>query len=376
MSRNEKDIQKPQKANSYQFMKRLLLFGVLILSISFLFFQGIKIGMHKGKREDSKAKEDMASTSSFSSEKKITIPMLLESIKTLYRGIKIETLKKKAASYADKKNYSKAIELQKKVLELARIEKDKQEEAVTCNNIAGDYLSAKDYNNAIKFYSMASELYHKMDDSKREAEMILSIANIYDYYLNDSEGAIGLYMKALTIFRKIDCLSEESYVLTMLSSLYSRRGEKEKAQSLHKEAQSILKKSAHRKIKEFETALAKVNKPKQKVNLLKDLASGYWTLGNKHKAIICYEEARRILKELGYGVEEAGILRLTAGIYESMENYEKALHLLNESLALSKKLDDSVGKTITLDHIARIEKKIRLKGKETEEGSYFHILQK
>lgn len=234
--------------------------------------------------------------------------------------------------YRQTGQYAKALQCHNKALRLSRRNRNKHSEAQDLNNIGLVYLdlgkfqkakryfhqamgfaiksefwplvigirgnlgmvsrNLKQFDEAIEHLEEALRLGWIMDENEYEANNLESLGNVYND-LEDLEKAIEYYEKTLQIRREAGSIPHLAHTLANYAGALVGIGEHEKAKQYSLES--------------LELSL-KTNSPKLEAMASSSLGAAYFGLRNYRQAIVYYQRARSIFKELGMVSDQSELL--------------------------------------------------------------------
>lgn len=205
--------------------------------------------------------------------------------------------------------YDEAIRYFETARTLSQERKYKSIEASSLNGLGYAYSNLDRYEDAIRCYEQALPVFREFKDRMNEGVVINNLALAYSS-LNDFEKAIGNFEQALTIFREVRNRYWEGQALHNLGWSYDTLNQHGKA------------------LPYFGLALAiarELDDKREQGRLLMDMVEGIPEL----------EEALAILREAKDRQAEGWTLRILGETYRKQHQFEKAVQLASEAVAVA-----------------------------------------
>ena len=240
----------------------------------------------------------------------------------------------------------------KKALKVFEKEKDYIGEAKTLNAIGIAYIYKRELDNAIPYIKSCVSLNRKLEDKSSLINSLNTLGSVYSDKGNN-EKALKYYLEALEIAKEIK--EDLANLYLNLGVVYSDIGVKDLAIEYYYKSKAIYEEKKH---------IKGVSK------CLNNLGIVYREQKDYDNAIICYEQAisnfEKIKDErnLASGYGNLGI------VYKEKEDYEKALNYFNESVTRAKKIKDDLILSRTLGNIGELYIK-----KNNYEFAYLNLLE-
>ncbi|MFC1587839.1 tetratricopeptide repeat protein [Planctomycetota bacterium] len=248
-----------------------------------------------------------------------------------------------------------------------------------CFNVMGTILLKRgDKSQALEMLQKASEICRQNNEQFTLALCYGTMGNIY-YKWKNQEKALEMYEKTLEIGTRLGDQGLLSRIYMNIGLLFDRSGEYNQAINMFEK--SLEKKkflcdnagmsscyvnlgNVYKKLRDFKQAISMCEKSLEIAEELGDkltIGYGYFTLGSTYFECDDLEKAEKMLQrsieiweaidyqaKLGHGLYMLGIVRSKQG------KTSEALNLLNESLAITKKTDDS-NQTEVEEFIAKLK---------------------
>ena len=268
------------------------------------------------------------------------------------KNLKADTIKAGGQFYLDTKRYAKAVELYEKALPIYQELKDTKNEIFLRQFLGlmygqiGEFEKAKDH---LERYAELSK-----ESGSTENWMVYQNLGLLYRALQQDDKVIPNYEKALELTKALkDNRQSESYMMSLLGSYYSDKGDYQKAKKLLEEALSI----------------AKQNKDlTNEHNVLQNLAYLYIKLKDFEKAENFSEQALAIRRTLSK-YDEGNALLSTGVIYLNTGKPEKAREKFLQALEKSRETDDSILKIDSLSNLGFVSSI----SKQFEEAEKYYI---
>lgn len=199
------------------------------------------------------------------------------------------------------------------------------------------YFDFTDYQGAIENLMKALEIATKTDDEETQMTDLNRMGRIY-YIIGDYDRATEFLNRALTLSRKIGDKNTEAAILNNIGQIFKNIADYDKAIDYIEKAIEIYNDTG------FIKGLI-VSKSSQ--------AAIFYQYGKYHHSLKLWEECLPIAEEhnkelIGY------LLNNISQVYRVLGNKNKALSLLEVSLAMQEELGDEEGMATTLNNIAAI----------------------
>jgi CHAT domain-containing protein/Tfp pilus assembly protein PilF len=232
----------------------------------------------------------------------------------------------------------KSIEKYHEALELYRKGNYSRRQAQTLNNIAEVYESLGEAQKALEKLNEALPIIRAVGDRRVEAETLHNIGAVH-WSLGEMWKALEKYNEVLPIWRALGDRRGEATTLGSIGLVYDSLGDMRKALEKYNEALPIRRAVGDRG---------------GEATTLTNIGATYYALGEMQKALEKYDEALAIIRAIDDRRGEADILHNIGATYRSMGEMRKALEKYDEALAISRMVGDRRGQAITLDSIGEI----------------------
>jgi CHAT domain-containing protein/uncharacterized protein HemY len=241
--------------------------------------------------------------------------------------------------YESLKQYPKAIETLQQSIAAYKAGKDRANQASTLQRLGDLFKERKNYQQALQPLQEALSLYRELNDRWGQGSSLQSLGNVYTN-LKQFQQALNVYQQALSI-AKISGVK-----INTASTLYTLGIASDQLKQ-HRQA-----------IEYFQQALViyrELKRPLQEADALFQLANSQNALENYPDAIKYYQQSVDIFIQLNRETSNAGSARYNLGkIFQTQQQYQKALNFLQEALRIYQKLGDRDGEADALASIADI----------------------
>jgi tetratricopeptide (TPR) repeat protein len=178
--------------------------------------------------------------------------------------------------------FEHAIDFYRKALEIARTTENQSNESTSLGNLGNAYYSLRDYQQAIKYYQQAIGLKRQIGDKQGEAIFLGSLGLTY-FRLKEYQRAIDFHQQALDLAREVCDRHGEAFHLGNLGLIYQALGQFERALEFHEYTFQISRETGDRRLE----AASIYNK-----------ALMLESLGQTSEAIRHFEQAKLIYSEI------------------------------------------------------------------------------
>ena len=169
------------------------------------------------------------------------------------------------------------------VLQIFRTVGDRDNEAITLNNIGGVYSSLGEKQKALDYYKQALPILHTVGDRASEAITLNNIGTVYDL-MGEKQKALDYFIQALPIYRAVGDRGGEAITLNNIGNVHSDLGEKQKALDYYNQALPIAPSGG---------------RPRRRGHHAEQHRLVYDDLGEKQKALDFYNQALPIHRAVG-----------------------------------------------------------------------------
>ena len=250
--------------------------------------------------------------------------------------IEAEVLKKLGLEYKIVGDFAKAIESEKRCIELYHKLNHLDGEARGYNNLGLIYFDIGNYAEAISCYFLSIKLFEKAKDKPGLALAYNNLGNTYDI-LENYKDALELHHKSLRIKKEINNLYGVATSYNNIGIIYKKTGAYNQALSNYTEALKLMKQIND------EQGIAYITENISIVNVL--MAIQNLKSGNKINSDSLFKYAIKLQREALYIKEKIedneGIIiaKLNFGtLYTKTNLYDSAFVYLNQALIQSKKI--------------------------------------
>ncbi|MBU7584291.1 MAG: tetratricopeptide repeat protein [Nostoc sp. TH1S01] len=185
------------------------------------------------------------------------------------------------------------------------------------------YTQIGEYSKALEVYKKALNLRQIMGGKPAEAKTLIDVAEILNKQGKKQE-AIDYLNQALDIQRQIKTRPAQADTLLTLGDVYSSLGAYPESLKAYEQALSLRRESGDRT---------------QEADTLRNIGNVYRKLQNYPQALNYYQQALSISQTTGDCRNEAFILERISSIYLNSGNYQQAINSGHQAIALSHNLD-------------------------------------
>ncbi len=241
--------------------------------------------------------------------------------------------------YKFKCDYAKALEYQKKYLEVATKMRDDTQQGHAYVKMGKVHLAKGEYEEAIRTSEIAERLdskaYTGLNQYEMPNDMQRKEMDIIQFEANDNIGmghvGTGDYNKAVVCFRKQMRLAKEIEDKRKEGRANENFGNYHAAIGECNEAMSYYNKSLE---------IAEEVRDKAGIGRLKGcIGTIYTEIGQYQNAVECHKEEIKIAKDLGSKVREGQALGNLGNAYTGLCEYQEAINLHEESLKIAEQYD-------------------------------------
>jgi CHAT domain-containing protein/Tfp pilus assembly protein PilF len=151
--------------------------------------------------------------------------------------------------------------------------------------------------------------------------------------------AIQKYLASLPLWRTAGDRYEEALTLDSIGSVYAALGEKQKALDCYNQALPLMR--------------ALGDRPGEAVTL-SYIGVVYGALGEKQKALEYYNQALPLAHAVGDRADEAATLSSVGAVYDDLGEKQEGLDYYNQALPLWRAVGDRAGEATTLNNIGKV----------------------
>ena len=239
--------------------------------------------------------------------------------------------------------YEDGLRCAKKLLELAKLKGDKENEFIALNNIAFNLVLSERYSEGYEYLLKALASSEIMDDSETKASLLHNIAEHYRREGKDQK-ALEYYSLSFEMSKRLQDFRGLITVFEHISAIYIKRGEVRKAFNFMDQALKLSEQFGDLHHKAMILANYGFLQSKQK---------------NHTKAQELIEQALVLTEKLGDPVNNAKCYLNLANIYKNKKDYYKSLELNYKALENSEYLEDITVKIVALSNIGNLHEIMR-----------------
>ncbi|OYQ68036.1 hypothetical protein B9G53_00470 [Pseudanabaena sp. SR411] len=226
--------------------------------------------------------------------------------------------------------YELAITIFQQVLASSGMSPDPTSQARATISLGDGYRNLGQYTQSIKFYRQGLELSSKLTDRIAQAGILVKLGNAY-LKLGKYEQAIALYQQSLAITRSIDHRDSEGLLSNIARDrLYDSLGQDEIAIRFFAPRYYVI-------LPEIQARMAEGI-------VLSNLGLAYERLGQFDKAIALYQQELAIAREIKDIAREGAVLSNLGNAYDNSQQYDKAIVLHQQALTIMQKIKDNASK--------------------------------
>ncbi|GBO52880.1 hypothetical protein APA_681 [Pseudanabaena sp. lw0831] len=234
--------------------------------------------------------------------------------------------------------YELAIAIFQQMLVSSRMSPDPTRQAIATISLGDGYRNLGQYTQAIKFYRQGLELSRKLIDRIAQAGILVKLGNAY-LKLGKYEQAIALYQQSLAIARSIDHRDREGLLSNIARDrLYDSLGQDEIAIRFFAPRYYVI-------LPEIQARMAEGI-------VLSNLGLAYERLGQFDKAIALYQQELAIAREIKDIAREGAVLSNLGNAYDSSQQFDKAIVMHQQALTIMQKIKDTASKGRVLVNLA------------------------
>jgi len=299
---------------------------------------------------------------------------------------KIKTYFALGKAYYNESDYRKALETDRKLIEIVGKSGSKADSAKAFRHIGLVMMEMSWYDESMKFLMQAQQLYKETGDSSKQATSLMNIGIVHDY-LGNLPMALYYYNQALSDFQKTkdesgiaNCKLNIGIVLTKqkkyqeacdhfiaASEIYSRTN------NLTYLAASYLNLGlAYKNQKLFDKAMEYHKKSFDIYTKLNDkyhICFYHLNMGELLLQMNRPDEAKPLLDKAKVLAEEMGVMDLTARAYEFESDYyvkKRNFESAYTTLLKSKEINDSILSAETMKKVSEIQYHYEIAKRESE----------
>lgn len=209
-----------------------------------------------------------------------------------------------------------------------------------------------DVEGAIALWLEALSKYEAAQNGEKQAQVLANLAQATTTQGNYTE-AIAYWQQFQTLVQQYQQPALVLQAWQNIGILYQEMGDNRNAYQTHQEALQLSQSLNN----DAATALA-----------LGNLGITYKTSGNYNDAIASYNEAIVILRQLGDRVNTAKAIANLGNVYEALGQYNDAIEQYNQSLKIARSIGDINAETLALDSLGAVYNNLG----ETETALDYH----
>ncbi|MGP8270393.1 MAG: CHAT domain-containing protein [Terracidiphilus sp.] len=268
------------------------------------------------------------------------------------------------------------------VLQIFRTVGDRDNEAITLNNIGGVYSSLGEKQKALDYYKQGLPILHTVGDRANEAITLNNIGTVYDL-MGEKQTALDYFIQAMPIYRAVGDRGGEAITLNNIGKVHSDLGENQKALDYYNQALPIRRAVGdlggeattlnniglvYNDLGEPQMALdfyiqalpihRAVGDRDGEATTLTNIGKVHSDLGEMQKALDYYNQALPIFRAVGDRDGEAGTLNNIGSAFEGLGEPQKALDYFTQALPIRRAVGDRDGEARTLNNIGLVSSKL------------------
>jgi CHAT domain-containing protein len=222
----------------------------------------------------------------------------------------------------------------------ARDAKDVRLQSLTLRGAGAAHLASGEADLALDAYRRARAIASDTNDTVAEAEILASMGWVYQFS-GELQQAMAQYQEALALVVKSGNRATEFKTRVGIGLLYQSLGEPEKAFDHY---QKLLEIAMYRpEVSDAEAA-----------GLFIIFGDAHLAMGERGKALASYEMARRLMRQAGNKVGEAGSLASLGRIYSSQGWMQTAFDYHNQALLLMREEGNLAGEAGALAGLGEV----------------------
>jgi tetratricopeptide (TPR) repeat protein len=250
-------------------------------------------------------------------------------------------------------NGDEAIEAYIVALEAFRQTGNREQEAVTLNDMALVYRVQSRYDEALEYYQKALNIAREIGNQMIESISLNGIGVVHDSRSQYAE-ALQFFQQALVLQREVNDRAGQGMTLNNIGAIY-------RSQGLFTQA-----------LEYFEQSLVirrEVGDRRGEGVTLNNIGAIYRSQGLFTQALEYFEQSLVIRREVGDRRGEATTLSSMGGLYRSQGQYMAALQFFQQALVLQREVNDRSGQGTTLNSIGLVYDN---QGRYAEALNYYH----
>jgi tetratricopeptide (TPR) repeat protein len=195
--------------------------------------------------------------------------------------------------------------------------------ARSLNNIGATLLNLGEYSKAADYILQSLDINEKIENEKESTNNLENLGEIFQK-MGDYENAIKYNEKGLELAQRIGLVQRVGYLLRNMGLVHLELGDYSKAQLLLNEAKN---------------AAAEIDDKELQISVEVNLSKCHLFLNDAPKAEQCWEEAARTTSNINDELSSICILQIESQLKKRKREFDRALSLLEDALALAKKLN-------------------------------------
>ncbi|HBB31349.1 MAG TPA: hypothetical protein DDZ80_17995 [Cyanobacteria bacterium UBA8803] len=250
--------------------------------------------------------------------------------------------------------YQQALNFYQKALKFAQKIGDRAGEGVTLNNIGAVYHKLEKYQQALDSYQKALAIVQEVGDRKAEGVILNNMGAAY-HKRGESQQALDRYQQALVIVQEIGEKAFAAITLNNIGLTYDHLGESQQALDYYQQALAIQQeigddssqgKPAFPVTLNLEPLLIPAQPILERADEELRLYQQGMQLskqGQYREALLSFQQALVITRELGDRTREWHNLNQIGLVYQSVGEYTLALDFFSQALAIPKQAFEDTG---------------------------------
>ncbi|TYQ27329.1 tetratricopeptide repeat protein [Pseudanabaena sp. UWO311] len=263
---------------------------------------------------------------------------------TIYRQIEdhnneANSLHSLGLTYANLRQYQRAVDLYQQSLEIKKRIGDQKGESDILDSLGRAYRNLEQYQKAIDVYQQALAIKKQIGDRKGESDILDGLGRAYKN-LEQYQKVIDVYQQALAIDRELGNRDTEVRLLSILGGAYNILEQYQKAIDFYQQSLAIVK-----QISSVACALDSISTDCLKErniegDLLFSIGNAYYQISDYQKAIDLFQQSLAIKKQIGDLNGQADSLSNLASVYLAIGQYQKIIDFYQQALAIKRQIGD------------------------------------
>ena len=264
----------------------------------------------------------------------------------------VSTLIGLGVAYANRGDYSRAIELLERSLSKAKTNSDIASQGMALFHLGNVYRILGHTRRAIECYEESLAIAKQLGSRTLEVRTLGNLGAAYTD-LGDLNRAIKLIEESLAIARSVNDLDDIGNAIGNLAHVYWKIGDFERAIELFGEHLTITRQLDDRR---------------GEMQTLTNLSTCYSSLGDHHRAIELYMVSLKMAQELGDIRHEANILINIGSMHIELGEFKRAIGYCERAIAISQKVGDRTIEARAFGNLGVIHSKL---GEIEKAGEYY-----